>query len=76
MYTTVNFYLCAYLLSTGMALTDHWKDGHQTVFGFDESAELDQRIQEYFSMQARVEPIAYGNAVRNLKSIIHADHTA
>lgn len=71
MYTTLDFYVAAYIMSSGIPLADNWREGHKTVFAFCENDTLDELVEEFYSLQASVEPMQYGNAIRNLKTIIH-----
>ena len=70
-FTNRDFYFSAYLIANGCKLSSHTKDRGITTFIFD-----DERISEladnYYSMNALVEPIAFGNALKTLKSIIHS----
>jgi len=37
--------------------------------------ELKEFVEKYYSMTASVEPMAYGAAIRSLKSVIHSANT-
>ncbi len=70
-FTNRDFYFSAYLIANGCKLSAHTKDRGITTFIFD-----DERISElsenYYSMNALVEPITFGNALKTLKSVIHS----
>ena len=54
----------------GCRLIEHTKTGGVTTFCFEDEniAELQN---EYYSLQSRVEPVNYSNALKTLKTIIH-----
>ena len=72
-YTTRDFYLSAFLVASGVVLDSYSKENGNTVFSFKDSIKAQQHVENYFNMQALINPIAYGNALKNLKSIIHAN---
>jgi hypothetical protein len=73
-YTSRDFYLSAYLIATGSELAKYAKDsGNLTTFVFHNSQELQQHVRKFYALEALVNPVVYGNALRNLKSIIHAN---
>ncbi len=72
-YTSRDFYLCAYLIATGCELEAYRKDGgNLTTFVFNNSQELQQHVKKFYALEATINPVVYGNALRNLKSMIHA----
>jgi len=71
-YESKDFYLSAYLLTLGNKIIKHWRDKGTTTFVFEDSKELQKAITLYYTMQASVEPISYGNSVKTLKSIIYS----
>jgi hypothetical protein len=72
-YTSRDFYLSAYLLAVGNSLETYQKDyTGKTTFVFRSTPELNKQIQEFYALEALVNPVEYGNALRNLKSMIHA----
>lgn len=75
-YETKDFYLTAYLMATGFTLREHSKTAGLTVFRFEQTAELDRAIENYYRFTASVEPITYGNAMRTLKTFIHQNTNA
>lgn len=72
-YRTSDFYCTAFLVAQGMRPVSHKREGQQLVFLFDCSPELDELVESYYGLRAMISPIAYGNALRNLKSIVHAN---
>ena len=71
-YSTENFYEAAYLVYEKNRLVDAKRNGNNTVFLFEDNEKVINEVDKLFSMQALVEPLTYGSAIRSLKSIIHA----
>ncbi len=74
-YTNRDFYLSSYLIAAGIQLKSYHRTNGITTFEFDNSEKLHNLIQNYYSMTASVEPMAYGAAIKNLKSVIHSTNT-
>lgn len=75
-YTSRDFYLSAYLIAAGHDLSEYKKDaGNLTTFIFNNSQELLEQVRKYYALEAVVNPVVYGNALRNLKSVIHEKET-
>ncbi len=73
-YSSRDFYLTAYLLATGNPLERYQKDATgKTTFVFLSTPELNQQIHKFYALEALVNPVEYGNALRSLKSLIHAE---
>ena len=72
-YTNRDFYLSSYLIAVGKQLKSYHRTNGITTFEFDNSEKLQQLIQEYYSMQGSIEPMAFGSAIKNLKSVIHSN---
>ena len=75
-YSNQDFYLSAYLLTTGYKLIEHTRSQGLTTFTFESNDDIDNAVAEYYSMNAKVEPMKYGNSIRTLKSIIHSYSTS
>ncbi len=71
-YSNEDFYLSAYLLTTGYKLIEHTRQKGLTTFVFESTDNIENAVNEYYSMNAKVEPMKYGNSIRSLKSIIHS----
>ena len=71
-YITRDFYAAGYLLAEGFKLVSHSRTGKITLFEFEDTQSVKEAADKYFNMQTRVEPVAYGNALRSLKSILHS----
>ena len=75
-YSNEDFYLSAYLLTTGYRLIEHTRQKGLTTFVFESTDNIENAVNEYYSMNAKVEPMKYGNSIRALKSIIHSYSTS
>lgn len=75
-YSNEDFYLSAYLLTTGYKLIEHTRKQGLTTFVFESTNDIDDAVAEYYTMNATVEPMKYGNSIRALKSIIHSYSTS
>ncbi len=74
-YDTKDFALAAYLVTSGLPLQAHARDGKVSTFMFSETRQLLNLVSQFYSFQASVNPIAYANAFRNLKSIMYSNTT-
>ena len=72
-YTNRDFYMSSYLIAAGMQLKSYHKTNGITTFEFDNSEKLQDLIQDYYSMNAFVNAMQYGSAIKNLKSVIHSN---
>ena len=72
-YTNRYFYLSSYLIAAGMQLKSFHRTNGITTFEFDNSEKLQNLVQEYYSMNAFVNAMQYGSAIKNLKSVIHSN---
>jgi hypothetical protein len=75
-YSNKDFYLSAFLLTTGHKLIEHTRSQGLTTFTFESNDDIENAVAEYYSMNATVEPITFGNSIRSLKSIIHSYSTS
>jgi len=68
-----DFYLVAFLIASGHVLEGYRKAREGLVlFVFPNSDKLQQHINNYYSPHnGLVRAVDYGNAIRNLKGIIH-----
>jgi len=70
---TSDFYLTAYLLARSILLQDSHTEGTRMVFSFIETENTNDLMNEFYRSQGQVEPSAYANAIRALKSLIHSN---
>lgn len=59
-------------MANGCDLLDNVVEDGVTTFVFQKSDEIKKLIGNYYSLKSRVEPMAYSQAIRSLKSILHA----
>lgn len=71
-YSNADFYLSAYLLTKNYKLIEHTRTKGMTTFVFESTNDIQDAVTEYYTMNATVEPMKYGNSIRSLKSIIHS----
>jgi hypothetical protein len=74
-YSSKDFYLSSYLIANGCNLIDNIVEDRVTTFVFENNDEIKKLIGNYYSLKSRVEPLAFGQAIRTLKSVIHASKT-
>jgi len=74
-YETKDFPLAAFLVTSGLPLQSHARQGKVSTFMFSETRQLIDLVSRYYGFQASVNPIAYANAFRNLKSIMYSMRT-
>jgi hypothetical protein len=74
-YETKDFPLAAFLVTSGLPLQSHARQGKVSTFMFSETRQLIDLVSRYYGFQASVNPIAYANAFRNLKSIMYSNTT-
>jgi hypothetical protein len=72
-YTNRDFYMSSYLIAAGMQLKSYHKTNGITTFEFNNSEELNDLVNKYYSMNATVNAMQYGSAIKNLKSVIHSN---
>jgi hypothetical protein len=75
-YSNQDFYLSAFLLTKNFRLVEHTRTRRLTTFTFESDNKIENAVAEYYSMNATVEPITFGNSIRSLKSIIHSYSTS
>jgi hypothetical protein len=71
-YTTKDFYCAAYLIAAKIEPQNYKIQGTQLAFLFEDSDKLQDHVTSYYGLTATINPVAYGNALRNLKSVVHA----
>ena len=71
-FESVDFYSSAYLIAVGQKLQDSYKRGSQTVFIFEDSAQIQNLLNNYFARQAEVNASDFAQAIRNLKGVVHS----
>ena len=72
-YNSKDFYLSGFLVASGELLINFWRTDAITTFQFEQTDELDKLITQYYGMNATVNPVIYGQSLKNLKSIIYSN---
>lgn len=71
-YSTKDYYCAAYLIAAGVEPESYRMEGDQMVFLFHDTPRLHGLASSYYGLTASINPVAYGNALKNLKSAIYA----
>ncbi len=75
LYETNDFPLAAFIVTSGIPLQAHSRDGNVSTFMFSDSQKLQDLIHQFYSFAATVNPVSYSNSFRNLKSIMYTTVT-
>ena len=68
-----DFYLAAFLICSGFELAHTSRVGPSRVLFFlRDGTERPQAVNEFYGHKSRVDPLAFKDAIVNLKSLIHA----
>ena len=71
-YSTRNFYLVSYLFLVGNQIDEaRLVNQNITEFTFGENDKLRKDVESFYSQDATICPMNFGNSFRNVKSIIH-----
>lgn len=71
-YITKDFYLTAYLITAGQSLKSLSRTGGVTTFVFNNTNSLQKLVTGFYSPDTVVHPMHYGNAIRNLKTMMYS----
>jgi hypothetical protein len=71
-YSTQDFYLSAFLVAKDYPVVAYDRQRNITQFQFEKTSELLLLVQEYFSGKGIINPVRYGNSIKNLKSLIYS----
>ena len=72
-YSTRDFYLIAYLHYLGNRIADaRLVSQNSTEFTFKVDEKLKERVNNFYSKNALVDPMDYGSSFRSIKNIIHS----
>ena len=69
-YVTTDLYLTAYLKTKGHKYNVE-KVRIKSYFSFKETPELLLNVNEYLTENGSCEPLAYTNAIKNIKNLLH-----
>ncbi|MCD6162877.1 MAG: hypothetical protein J7K40_10745 [candidate division Zixibacteria bacterium] len=68
--TTNDFYLAAFLITKQKPLTGHVRENNKSTFLF-EGIGINELANDYYQGNTSVLPLAYGQAIRNLKTMMY-----
>lgn len=68
-YESSDLYLSAYLILKGEKF-EFKKIGKKTLFTFQSSEHLNLHVNEYLTGRGSCEPLAFTNAIKNLKNLL------
>jgi hypothetical protein len=68
-YVTTDLYLSSYLLVKGHKFTFE-KKSKKAFFSFQSTQDLDSHVNEYLMGSGTITPLAYANAIKNLKNLL------
>lgn len=68
-YVTTDLYLSSYLLVKGHKFSFE-KKSKKAFFSFQSTHDLDLHVNEYLMGSGTVTPLAYANAIKNLKNLL------
>jgi len=69
-YSSKDFYLSSFLIANDCELSETVVNDGVTTFVFEMNDKVKKLIGSYYSLKSKVEPMAYGQAIRTLKSVI------
>jgi hypothetical protein len=69
-YVTSDLYLTAYLKTKGLKFNLN-KVKTKSNFVFEETPELTKYVNEYLTENGTCEPLAYTNAIKNIKNLLY-----
>jgi hypothetical protein len=70
-----DFYLAAYLIASGYEMLNISRIGNQSIFIFEGSEEIRQKVGNYYANIADVNAPRFAQEIKKLKNIIHTTYT-
>ena len=70
-FLTTNILLASFLIASNIQPDRYDRQGGQVAFLFEDTDRLQKLVQSFYELSATVEPVAMGNALRTLKSVVH-----
>jgi len=71
-YETKDLYIAAYLIAIGHSLKNHSRYDGEIYFVFDNNENIQQEVNKFISRKALVDPVAYSQSMKSLKSVLYA----
>ena len=70
-YETSDLYLAGFLQASELPLQTNRRQRSQTIFCFEQTDKLMQLVENYYTMKALINPLAYGSSLKILKNIVY-----
>lgn len=70
-YETTDLNLTGFLIASGISLQGHRREQEQTIFCLEQTDKLTQLVEDYYNMNAMINPLRYGSALKILKNIVY-----
>ena len=67
-----DFYFSAFLIVEGFQLKSHFREKGYTTFVFENCEDIQSLANTFYSLNTKIEPIKYSQAIRALKGVIHS----
>lgn len=68
-----DFYLAAFLIASGFDLVQTNRgEAHRVLFFLRDGPERPKAVADFYGHRATIDPLAFKDAIVNLKSVIHA----
>lgn len=74
-YETKDLYIAAYLVAIGHILKSHSRYDGEIYFVFDNNENIEREVNKFISRKALVDPVAFSQSMRSLKSVLYAIKT-
>lgn len=71
-FQTRDFYLASFLMAMGVPLNSLTRQDNISLFSFNDVSNAQKHADDYFGMKALINPVAYGQSFKHLKSILHS----
>lgn len=71
LFKTQDFWLSAFLISSGVTLAIHSREVDRSTFWFEESPRAQALMDSFYKLTARVEPSNFGRSIAQLKRTMY-----
>ena len=71
LYKTSDLYYAAYLKVAGVPFLEPQREGSRVIFVFEDSDNIHDLKQQYFSRTSKVPALSYADEIRLMKSLTH-----
>lgn len=73
-FNTNDIYLAGFLQASGHLLCGHHREGRKMIFSFEETPAVKKLVGDYYNMNASINPLHYGSALKVLKNILYQNN--